>query len=252
MRALGKHNPLVKQLARLTSAADRREQGRFLVEGVRVLEEARSAGVALESLLYDPARAELPRHRALIDHWSEVAWEAPAELMEKLSPAETSQGLLGVAPLPRTVSAALTSSFVLVLDGIRDPGNLGTILRTAWASQVPEIALFECTDPYGPKAVRASAGGLFHVKLGTASLDELERAGLELVALTPRGGHDLFTWEWPQRAAWVLGGEANGQELARLQRAPHRVTIPMSAGCESLNVAATGAILMFERRRRYM
>jgi TrmH family RNA methyltransferase len=256
-RALGKHNPLLKQLARLDKTSERREQKRYLIEGVRALEEAHRAGLALQTLLYDPSRAHLARHQALISHWKSVSWELPDNLLTRLSSAESSQGLLGVATLPEPERGLRPSSsagdFLLVLDGVRDPGNLGTLLRTAWASQAREVVLFNCADPYSPKAVRSSAGGLFHVRLVAASsLEEIEVAGFELVALTPRDGHDLYQWQWPERAAWILGGEANGQDPSRLLRAPHRVTVPMAPNCDSLNVAATGAIVMFEHRRRYM
>ncbi len=251
-RVLGKHSPRVKQLARLSQASERREQGRFLIEGVRLLEEAWKGAVELEMLLFDPARAQLPRHRALIEHWADRAWEAPGELLEKLGPAESSQGLLGVARLPDPSSLDLTTvSFLLVLDGVRDPGNLGALLRTAWASQVGGVALLNCADPYSPKAVRASAGGLFRVLLSQSlTMADMQAAGLVLVALTPRAGHDLYRWNWPERAAWVLGGEAAGQNPGLLEHIGERVTVPMASECESLNVAAAGAIVMFEHLRR--
>lgn len=238
MKVLGKHNPLLKELARLTDGKARREQGRFLVEGPRSVRELFASSLEVELVL-----ASIP--------WDGPGetWEVEPAVLERLSPAETSQGVLAVARLPAAApDTVLAGASLLVCDGVADPGNLGTLLRTARASGTAGALLIGGADPYAPKVVRAAAGALFHLPVWRCeSWPEL--TGFEPVASVVEGGENLYTCELPARPAWLVGSEAHGLSAAALQRAGQRVTIPMRSG-ESLNVAISAALVMFEWLRR--
>jgi TrmH family RNA methyltransferase len=247
-------NPTIRQIRKLQrSARDRRETGMFVIEGVRLVEEALQAGVMPETVLYledlgDRGAAVLERFRAAGLEPIPVS----AAVMQAAAGTQTPQGLLAVLPLPAgPLPASLT--FLLVLDGVRDPGNLGAILRTAAAAAVEGALLSPgSADPYQPKAVRAAMGAHFKLPVRTAEWDEIEAltaglqvfladAGSETAAETDHTNADLTG-----PLALVIGGEAHGEgpEIARLN--PLRLRIAMPGGVESLNAAVAAGILMFE------
>ncbi|MBI3924340.1 MAG: RNA methyltransferase [Armatimonadetes bacterium] len=251
VRTIGKHHPLWKQLRRLRDPAARRQEGMFLVEGIRILEEAVRADLRVELLLVAEGLEELQPVRDLATRGTELIG-ASQESLDRLGPAVTSQGLLGVARIPRpTLSVGKRA---LLLDGVSDPGNLGTLIRCAWAAGASGVLLHGGADPYHPKVVRASAGGLFYVpivEIEAGDLRELADEGLTLVAAVAHGGQDPYQAALPPRTLLLLGSEAHGvgQEIASLARI--QVTIPLEPGCDSLNVAVTGALLLFEHRRQH-
>jgi TrmH family RNA methyltransferase len=143
---------------------------------------------------------------------------------------------------------------VLALDGIGDPGNVGTLLRTADVAGVTHCVLTpQSADAFGPKAVRASAGSVFHLQAASSTpeaiLQEIGTANLPLVTAVAHGGEDCFRFSWPRRCALVLGHETRGVSPVLDEAATHRVTIPNYGRAESLNVAAAGAILLFAWRQ---
>ena len=158
-----------------------------------------------------------------------------------------------VAPGVPTVTS---DQLVLVCLDVRDPGNLGALMRSAAASGARALVCAAGTvDPFNPKTVRSSAGAIFHVALihvedAAAVLGRLEGAGFRLLATTAQGGDDYAMLDWSGRIALVLGNEANGLSNEVLERVSGRVTVPMVAGTESLNVAMTGTVLCFEAARR--
>lgn len=246
MKHLGRHHPLVKELGRLSQARERRAQRRFLVEGRRGLEELLSSPLLIELLLFSQAPADLLRRAEAAG--AELLETAPA-VLERLSPAETSQGVLAVVQLPADpLPAVLASPSLLVCEDIGDPGNLGTLLRSARASGTGGVLLVGGTDPYAPKVVRAAAGALFHLPVArTSALPGLEHH--EGLALVVEGGENLYTCSLPERPAWMVGSEAGGLSAAARALAQRRLTIPMRSG-ESVNVAVCASLAMFEWLRR--
>lgn len=215
----------------------------MLLEGPRVVSEALACGVQLEVLAVREG----------------VSFVAPAErsvtLSERafgsISQTVTPQGVLAVArreptPLPAAVAAARAAGWpLLVLDGVQDPGNVGTICRTAAAAGTPALAVLDgSADPLGPKAVRASVGMVFRLAVTRGGWADLE--GVTGYGAAPSGGVSVWKADLERAGLIALGGEAHG--LRRRDLEP--VTIPMAAGVESLNVAASAAILLFELRRR--
>jgi TrmH family RNA methyltransferase len=250
---MGKHHPRLKQLGLLKEPAGRRQEGLFLVEGVRLLEEALGAGLVLERLFY---RSNLSDARALAlrNGHSERTTELPPESLARLSETEQDQGLVGLFQIPARIPQELAQiSSLLVLEKVSDPGNLGTLIRGARAAGVGGVALIGGVDPYNSKVLRSSAGALFWVPLWQQlSLAEVAGAGFQLLAAVARGGQDYYHCAPAllKKPAWLLGGEAQGLSPAALKQAAARVTLPMAAGCESLNVAMAGTVMMFDWRRR--
>jgi TrmH family RNA methyltransferase len=256
--ALGKHNPRLKEVRRLRSPQDRRQEGLFLAEGVRVLEEAAAAGHPLDLVLVSarlgPGRA-LDLARRLAGQGAEVRAVDP-ETLERLAPSESSQGLLALARSPAwQISSVVAGDLVLWLDGVADPGNAGTLIRTAWAAGAGGVLASRGVDPFSPKTVRASGGALFRLPvLGVepgAAREALAASGHLLAAAEAAGGASLFQTPLPRRLALLLGGEARGvaPELSRV--AALRLTIPMRPQCESLNVAVAGALVLYEHFRQH-
>jgi len=230
---LGKHSPRWKQLLQLDKAAVRRDLGLFLVEGPKLLEEARKGQHQLKEVFFDPAR----HHPQL-----EIAcWEVDSEQLDRLS--EAHQGVVGLVearPWPDLKSF----DRLVVCDHLADPGNLGTLMRSSWAAGMQALVCLGGVDPFNPKVVRASAGAIFHLPVYRLQSAE-ELADYTLVGLSPHQGTDLYSMQWPPRWGLVVGNEAHG-----LTTPVHSLcSIPMQPGCESLNAATSAAVVLFEYRR---
>ena len=172
-------------------------------------------------------------------------------VFKTVSDTVTPQGVIAIARRePASFAAALAAARVacwplLALDGVQDPGNVGAIARSAAAAGAPSLAVLESSaDPYGPKAVRASAGNVFRLLVARGTAADLD--GLDVWGADAEGGEPLAGAAVERAEVLLLGGEVRGL------RAPvaHRVTIPIAPGVESLNVAAAAAVLLFELRRR--
>jgi TrmH family RNA methyltransferase len=234
---------------------DRDEAGRFLVEGPQAVREALRAGAVLE--LFGTPSA-LARHAELAEQAGRVSPVTDgglAALTETVSP----QGLVAVCSVVDVgLDAALARAprLVAVLAGIRDPGNAGTVLRTADAAGAGTVIFAgEAVDPYNGKCVRASAGSLFHVPLvrSTDSLSVLaglRAAGLALLAADPYGSADLDELDGLDRpTAWLFGSEAHGLPGDLAEAADLRVRVPLYGGAESLNLAAAAAVCLYASAR---
>jgi len=212
-----------------------------LLEGPRVVRQAQAAGVHLELLvLREGERFEVEAERVET---------VTKELFRTLSQTETPQGVLAVGraalatPAEALETARAAGWPLVVLDGVQDPGNVGTIARTAAAAGAPALAVLPGTaDPHGAKAVRASAGHVFYLAVARASWADLE--GLQVLG-TGAGGRPLDEVAVEKAEALVLGSETHG-----VSRPLESVALPMAAGVESLNVAAAAAVLLYEVRRR--
>jgi TrmH family RNA methyltransferase len=249
-------HPKIKLVRALQTHRRAREQERlFVIEGVRLAEEASRAQIAPHLVLHtDPLDA---RGRAALNQLARLG--APVEIvsprvMASISDTETPQGLLAVLP-SSFISHPSSFSFALVLDRLSDPGNLGTLLRTAAAAGVQAVFLAPGTvDVYNPKVVRAAVGAHFHLPLVEASWDELRDPLSRLVVwlAEAREGEAYDRVDWRQPCALVIGSEAEGPSEAARQFTPRRVHIPMPGPAESLNAAVAAGVLLFEvtRQRR--
>ncbi len=249
-------NSKIKRLRSLQSRAkNRREAGAFVVEGVRLAEEAQAAGIKAELVLYTEGLS--PRGQAVVEAWA--AMGAPVEqaaphVMESASDTRTPQGLLAALPM-QSVPLPDAFDFILILDNVRDPGNLGAILRTAAAAGVQAIFLPPgSADPYAPKTLRAGMGAHFHLPLlildWEAVRSHCETYDLTLLLAAAGEGDPHTQTDLRVPLGFILGGEAEGAGEQARQMANAQVHIPMPGGGESLNAAAAAAVLLFEAARQ--
>ncbi len=246
-----RRNPLLTQVKKLVARrALRREQGLFPGDGVKLLEEALRWNAPLEAILLVPG----VRVPDLPDSVRTV--EIPEDVMASISPMETPQGALFLCRMPAMEPpATLAGGRWLVLDGLQDPGNVGTIWRTADALGADGLLLVNgCADPWNPKTVRSSMGACFRLPVyetTPASLAALlERSGLPLYGAALRGDTvDLRQMDL-SRCALVVGSEGRGVSPEVLALCRATVKIPMRERCESLNAAAAAAVLLWEMARQ--
>jgi len=239
-------NPLMQHVRRLqTSRAARREAGEFVGEGTKLLAEAARWWPGLRTVVVT-AGAELcplPGQVRVV--------EVPETLMRRISQMEAPQGALFLCALPEPKALAVHGG-TLILDGLQDPGNLGTILRTADALDIPVVLTEGCADPYGPKTVRASMGAVFRSVPQSAGREEVLAAcktgGVRLLATAmDETARDLRGVDLKD-AAVVIGSEGQGVCETFLNRSAGRIVIPMSGRCESLNAAVAAAIVMWQMK----
>jgi TrmH family RNA methyltransferase len=243
-------NPTIRFIRRLQrSARLRKETGRFIVEGVRLLEEALQASWMPETLLHTEGLDA--RGEAVVAGFRGKGVEpvlVPEDVMQAAADTQTPQGLLAVLPI-RLQELPPAPTFLLVLDGVRDPGNLGAVLRTAAAAGVEAVLLAPgSADPFQPKAVRAGMGAHFRLAVQPAEWDEIAAiaARLPVYLADAAAQTDYTTADLTGPLALVIGGEAAGAgpEAAALNSTGLRV--PMPGRMESLNAAVAAGILMFE------
>lgn len=236
-------NPLIKDLVRLHRSAQRRRAGRFLAEGRRIIDGFLVAGLEPVHLLIESG---LP----VPDHWPrQLVRDVSDRVSARLSQAQTASGYIAVFPIPDPPSLVAREGGV-VLHGIADPGNAGTIVRTAAAFGWRQTVWIDSCDPWAAKTVQASAGALAAVSVlrqeGDGALDELA-AGAPLCALVAREGVEPAALAAHPR--WLLvGNEAHGLPESLSARCQERVTLPMSEAVESLNAASAAAIACYSLR----
>lgn len=248
-------NEKVAAALKLKKRAFRERERRFLVEGAQAISEALGHAGGLVRLFHvDPDHAVLARAR---DAGVELV-HVSDEVMAALTSTVTPQGLVGLAGFVDIPAAALPdeASCVAVLHAVRDPGNAGTVLRSADAAGAGGVVFTSSSvDVYNPKTVRASAGSLFHVpvvrEVETAdALQELRRRGLRIIAMDPSGDADLYEVDLQDPVAFVFGNEAWGLPAEVAALADASVRVPIQGGAESLNLAAAATICLFEWGRR--
>lgn len=252
------NNPIVKAAAELKKKKVRQEQGLFIAEGLRTVEEAVESKCVVQ-IFY--TAIEDDRTRAVLEKAAEKnvpLYCVPDNVLKKIADTDNPQGVLAVCRMQQIKLESLfaTGEMLLVLDRVGDPGNVGTMLRTADAAGIGGVVLLEgCVDVYAPKTVRSTMGSLFHVPVFTGAKEELfvkaaKRNGYELLVTALDGADNLYKANLRGRIAFVMGNEANGVTQTLLQEADKRVYIPMAGRAESLNVAMAAGIVMFEALRR--
>jgi TrmH family RNA methyltransferase len=255
-RITSRDNPRLKEAARLIgSSRDRRKSGRCVLEGAHVIAAYRARLGAPETLiiaeasLAEPAiralRAGVPESRTLVVN--EAAWS-------ELGPLPASVAAIAVVSTP-TSEFKEAADFCLLLEDVQDPGNVGSILRSAAAAGVAQVFLSpQCAFAWSPKVLRAGQGAHFHLDIyeGVKLADWARGYRGRVVAAVAAGGKSLFSTVLALPVAIAIGNEGTGLSRAVLDAAAARVTIPMPGGFESLNAAAAAAVCLFEavRQRR--
>lgn len=235
-----KNNPLVKETATLKEKKGRKELGLFLVEGYKMALECQKSQLEIERVFFaESYRGDLPVCQAEPVCVSD-------DVFRYLSDEKSPQGVLCRVRIPDTALRAPQGK-CLLLDGVADPGNVGTILRTANAAGYNEVYLTqECADPFSPKCVRASMSGVLFTKIYRGDrLEILSILGDIPVLVADMGGANVFQFTPPSKFALVIGNEANGVSDEVSARATHTVKIPMRDTQESLNAAISAGIIMY-------
>ncbi len=255
-------NPKLRYVRSLSRAAARAREGRFVVEGMRLVDDALDAGIrpafAMTSTTWGTTERAAALRARLEEHHVPVFDVSPAAFAE-LADTETPQGVLAVVRSPDLPLPA-QPDLLLVIDGMRDPGNLGTLLRTAAAAAVDGVLLVPGTvDPTNPKVVRAAMGAHFRVPIlerdwaaVAAVAGDGASGGLGVWLADTTGAHDYAQVDWRGPSALVVAGEAHGPSDAARKLAGGTVRIPMPGTVESLNAATAAAVILFEaiRQRR--
>lgn len=243
-------NPLMTHLRKLAaSRAYREEQGEFLCDGVKMLDEAVRAGAPVTTVVCTE-RVELPA----LDAGVRVVC-VPDDVMRSISPMEAPQGALFTCRLPNVrLPETLGGRGCIVLDGVQDPGNVGTIVRSADAFSCGAVILLEgCADIYSHKAARATMGAVFRRDVYSCTAEELfaflEKDGTPLFGAALRADTVDVREVNLRGAAVAVGSEGRGLREEILARCGKTVRIPMSEGCESLNAAMAASVLLWEMYR---
>lgn len=228
----------------------------FVVEGLRTLEEALAARIQPLLLFHTPSVLDSPRAREILSQAAgrgvtSIAVTEP--VMSAMADTVSPSGILAVLPMPQP-SMPTALDWVLILDNVRDPGNLGTILRSALAAGVGWVFTTTGTvDVYSPKVVRAGMGAHFRMRLWIDQpWSEIHKvlAGLQVLVASARDGSPYWQVDWRRSTALVVGAEAEGVRPEAEQLATGRVTIPMRPNVESLNAAVAASVLLFEAARQ--
>lgn len=250
-------NLRIREARKLQRRRGRREQGRVLIEGARLIRDALGAGAALHQLFFLPERVDaqplLAEIVTLAEQRGVELLACTAEALAVLCDTVTPQGVVAVAALPDLAWPSPPAP-LLILDRLRDPGNAGTLLRTAEATGVEGVVFGpETVDPYNDKVLRAGMGAHFRVPVRVAEDWPTIDAWLApdqpvyLAEATAALAYDDVDWRGP--AALVVGGEAEGASDAARRRATP-LAIPMAGRVESLNAAVAGAVILFEAARQ--
>ncbi|HET9587674.1 MAG TPA: RNA methyltransferase [Anaerolineales bacterium] len=246
-------NPKLKLVRALQGRAkERREAGLFVVEGVRLVEEAVKTGWPFQFVLFSDTLSERGKEllKTLAVLQVEVE-EASGDLLQNVSETETPQGILAVLKFNQ-IPIPGTPDFVLIPDQIRDPGNLGTLLRTAAGAGVQAVLLPpETADAFAPKVLRSGMGAHFRLPIHFMIWDEIGECVKNLhVYLADMNGQSCWETDLRQPLALVIGGEAEGASEESQRLATQQISIPMRGDMESLNAGVAGSILMFEAVRQ--
>ena len=238
-------NPLLVHVKKLlTSRSYREKNGQFAAEGTKLLQEAVRWGASLETVIATKGAVDfsLPESIRYV--------EIPEDVMASVSLMEAPQGALFICSLPKSEEFAMPRK-CLVLDGLQDTGNVGTIIRTADALEIPVVLTRDCADLYNPKTVRATMGALFRTPCLCAEREEIigyskvHGIALFVTALSERA-EDIRTSKLD--GAVVIGSEGRGVDRAFLECADKELIIPMNPRCESLNAAVAASIVMWQMK----
>lgn len=250
-------NDRVKLVRALQSSGkSRRKENRVVLEGVRLVGDALAAGSTPDFVFYtqDFTAESHPGSRlfAALQEQSVTCLEVSDEVMIHMADTQTPQGILAVVVLPE-LAIPQSITLALILDGVADPGNLGTILRTAAAASVDVVFLAPgCVDPFNPKVLRSGMGAHFRLPIVRLNWNDISaRLGnLPMYLADAEGDNHYHQVDWTQPSALIIGGEARGAEMEARQKAQAVISIPMGNAAESLNAAVANGVILFEVRRQ--
>lgn len=249
------HNPKVKQWAELLHKKGRDKHGKFIVEGIHLVKEAIEAEAAIESIVFaERLPDELSRYQKLPLQWIEVS----ESVLKKCTSTETPQRVFAVLHKSRSEHHdwfTAHTPLVVVLDRVQDPGNVGTIIRSAEASGASGVIIGQgSADLYNPKTVRATMGAMFRIPIVEGDLlpylQEARTQGIHVVSTSLRAERSCYEIDWRQGIWFVVGNEGSGVSALVAEQVDEMITIPMLGQAESLNAAMATTVLLFEAMRQ--
>ncbi|MDD6043477.1 MAG: RNA methyltransferase [Eubacteriaceae bacterium] len=258
---ISKDNRIFKDAMKLSQKKYRDREGLYLVEGENLVEEALNYGLA-ETIFISSSRLDYYRDKGLMaEKWEKLAFAVEPKLFDKLAQTETSQGILAVVRkreygIDNLISDDCGKNNYVVLDRLQDPGNIGTIIRTAeGAGYSGVITLKGTADVFSPKTIRAAAGSVFrnpiiHVEDNRELRKLCDRLGLKLVVTSFDTDKFYFDEDLSENVALVIGNEGNGVSGELMNMADVKIKIPMQGRLESLNASIAAGILMYEAQRK--
>lgn len=251
-------NETLKAAAKLlTSSEVRREQGAYLAEGARLCRDAARSGVSIKTLFYtESAGKKYPEYLGELRETAETVYRLADHVGELLSGTKSTQGIFCVCAVKKRKTEEIPRNHCLALENIQDPGNLGTVLRTAEALGLGSVLLCgECCDLYAPKVLRASMGAIFRLPVFffpalSDAVALLSARGFQSFAAVPDNGAIPVTKvKFSHPTLMAVGNEGNGLSREAIEACREKITIPMLGRAESLNAAASASILMWEMMR---
>jgi TrmH family RNA methyltransferase len=252
----------LKELARLKTKKGRKQQGKFLIEGTRLCEEALNSSWVVESFLLTYAFGEKTKGKEFsrkLERSNAKLIEVKAHNLEKLSDTVTPSGIMGVVKIRNNPLNELwkeRTKLILALDGIRDPGNVGTLIRTADAFRADAVVLSDDTvELYNPKVVRSTMGSIFHLPVFDEmnlekTLPELKKRNFKILGTDVHEGINLDRVDFSGKIFVLIGNEAEGLNKNLLALVDDIVHIPIRGKAESLNAAVAGGIILYEATRK--
>jgi len=249
-------NNLLKHIRKLKAKKYREEFGEYIIEGLRLVEEAFFANAPLKYCLYSE-NLKGERALSLLNHMNERGvplYTVEENLLKDACETQNPQGIAAVVEKKEMKYKNMPKhwDFIVMVDRIQDPGNLGTIIRTAHASGADALYMSEGTvDPYSPKVLRSTMGSIFHLPViqcddMVSYIEKVKSEGFKVYASSLEGSTEYYNLDYNQKTALIIGNEANGASQEILECADSLIKIPMPGGAESLNAAVAGGILMFE------
>ena len=252
-------NNKIKLVRKLANRKARNEENKIVIEGINLVKEAVQRGINIDFIMISDSYVRDEFVQSCINMDSIMVCQVPENIFDKVVDAENGVGIIAVLYKPTTnfgeISKLSDEGNVLVLDKIQDPGNMGTMIRTAVAAGYEMIVATKGTvDVYSPKVLRATAGMIFDIPVVYADDNEelfklLKKKGKRIVVTSVDGGEPYYKQELKRSVALVIGNEGNGVSDEIVKVADLLVTIPMQGGIESLNAAVSAAILMYESIR---
>ncbi len=232
-----KDNNTLKFIQKLSFKKYRDEAGLFVVEGVRAVNDVLSFDKSLvDKIFVAESKADLYPTATVVKD----------DIFDRITETVNGQGVLAIVKKPRPVIAS--SPYAIFLDGVRDPGNLGTLIRTACAAGYNDVYLRDCADPYGGKVVRSTMSAIVKVNIFSSGIDELKelkQLGYSIITADMGGKSAFSRCTMRDKVCIVVGGEAQGVSKEVMELSDDVYSLPMEGDIESLNAAVCGAVFMY-------
>lgn len=261
IRLTGSQNPLIKEVRTLKNKDSREERSLYFIEGTRFVEEALKENVNIKYIVASDTFLSNTGSSGLLERINGASlssYEIPDSLFSSISDTKTPQGILAVLPMERKQlkDAVIKGGLLVILDTIKDPGNMGTIIRTADAAGCSGIIIPDgCVDVYNPKVLRSTMGSVFHVPIYhsstiTEAMNIARENGFLLCASHLEGSVSIYETDLSGQVALVIGSEAEGIGKQTAKDSDLLIRIPMEGRAESLNASVAAGIIIFEAMRQ--